>query len=74
MPVPDEILRRLAVHIHRLRLERGLTQEAFAHELDMHRAYVGSIERAEQNVTLKTLAQLAGRLGVDPADLIKPIG
>ncbi|MFJ4166875.1 helix-turn-helix domain-containing protein [Microbacterium sp. NPDC089698] len=74
MPGSDEILRRLAVHIHRIRLERGLSQEGLAHEVDMHRAYVGSIERAEQNVTLKTLAQLAERLGVDPADLLKPIG
>lgn len=74
MPASDEILRRLAVHIHRIRLERGVSQENFAHELDMHRAYLGSIERAEQNVTLKTLAQLAERLGVDAADLIRPIG
>ncbi|MDQ0647306.1 transcriptional regulator with XRE-family HTH domain [Microbacterium natoriense] len=74
MPASDEILRRLAVHIHRIRLERGVSQENLAHELDMHRAYLGSIERAEQNVTLKTLSQLAERLGVDPADLIRPIG
>ncbi|SFR33791.1 Helix-turn-helix [Microbacterium azadirachtae] len=62
------------MHIHRIRLERGLSQENFAHELEMHRAYVGSIERAEQTVTLKTLGPLAARLGVDPADLIRPIG
>lgn len=73
MPASNEILRRLAVHIHRIRLERGLSQEALAHELDMHRAYVGAIERAEQNITLKTLSQLADRLGVDPVDLLRPI-
>lgn len=74
MPGSDEILRRLAVHVHRIRLERGLSQENFAHELELHRAYLGSIERAEQNVTLKTLAVLAHRLGVDPVELLKPIG
>lgn len=46
------------------------SQESLAYKLDMHRAYAGAIERAEQNVTLRTLAQLADRLGVDPEDLI----
>ena len=62
------------MHVHRIRLERGLTQENFAHELDVHRAYVGAIERAEQNITLRTLAHLADQIGVDPTELIRPIG
>jgi transcriptional regulator with XRE-family HTH domain len=62
------------VHNHRIRLERGLSQENFAHELNMHRGYMGSIEQAEQNVTLKTLAQLAEQLDIDPSELVRPIG
>lgn len=54
--------------VRRLRKERGWSQEAFAAKCDLHRTYVGAIERAEENLTLQTLDKLAKALRVHPAD------
>ena len=49
---------------------RGLSQEAFADELGVHRTYMGGVERGERNLTLKSLERLAARAGVDPLVLL----
>lgn len=49
---------------------RGLSQEAFADVLGVHRTYMGGIERGERNLTLKSLERLAERIGVDPLALL----
>lgn len=41
-----------------------------AAEVGVDRAYIGTIERAEANPTLKKVASLAKALGVHPADLL----
>ncbi|HEX8916265.1 MAG TPA: helix-turn-helix transcriptional regulator [Humisphaera sp.] len=38
---------------------------------DPHRTYVGAIERCEENITLRTLDQLADALGVEPRELFR---
>jgi transcriptional regulator with XRE-family HTH domain len=53
-------------------MAKGLSQEALGEELDLHRTYVGSIERGERNITLRTLESWADRLGVDPLSLLQP--
>ena len=37
------------------RQARGLSQEAFADVLEVHRTYMGGIERGERNLTLKSV-------------------
>jgi transcriptional regulator with XRE-family HTH domain len=49
-----------------------LSQEAFADVLGVHRTYMGGVERGERNLTLKSLERLAGRIGVDPLELLRP--
>lgn len=56
--------------MRRVRTERGQSQEDFAVALQIHRTYLGAIERGERNLTLRTVEALAGRLGLDPWDLI----
>lgn len=51
---------------------KGLSQEAFADELDVHRTYMGGIERGERNLTLKSLERIAAQLDVDPLILLQP--
>jgi len=58
--------------VRQLRKRRGWSQEAFAAKCDLHRTYVGAIERAEENLTLRTLDKLAKALQVHPADLLRP--
>lgn len=51
---------------------KGLSQEAFADELGVHRTYMGGIERGERNLTLKSLERIAEWIGVDPLTLLRP--
>ncbi|MCK6427396.1 MAG: helix-turn-helix transcriptional regulator [Burkholderiaceae bacterium] len=63
---------RLARRLRALRAERGLSQEALADLADLHRTYVGSIERRERNVSLDNVERLAAALDVDIVELLAP--
>lgn len=51
---------------------RGLSQEAFADVVGVHRTYMGGVERGERNLTLRSVERIADRIGVDPLELLKP--
>jgi transcriptional regulator with XRE-family HTH domain len=58
-----------ATRLRELRLARGLSQEKLAELCGLHRTYVGSVERAERNVSIDNIERLAGALGVPVRDL-----
>ena len=64
-----DLQREFGRNLRRLREQRGLSQEAFADALAVHRTFVGGVERGERNLTLRTVERLAAVLGVDPLDL-----
>jgi transcriptional regulator with XRE-family HTH domain len=55
-----------------LRMERGYSQEAFAEMAEIHRTYIGGIERGERNPTLTMIHRLAKALSVPPSRLLCP--
>lgn len=65
-----ELRRILAQNIRNYRLQKKLSQEKLAEICDLHRTYVGSVERCERNVTLSTLDVFAKALGVSVPDLL----
>lgn len=67
-----DLQRTLGRNLRSYREVRGLSQEAFAGVLGLHRTYMGGIERGERNLTLKSVERLAGRLGIPPLDLLLP--
>ncbi len=69
-----DLQRRAGRNLQAQRRARGLTQEAFADVLGVHRTYMGGLERGERNLTLKSLERIAARLGVDPIDLLRDDG
>ena len=51
--------------------KRGLSQEDLAHDADLHRTYVGLIERGLRNPTIEVGHALAQALGTTLSDLIR---
>lgn len=65
-----DLQRTLGRNLRRHRERLGLSQEAFADVLEMHRTYVGGIERGERNLTLRSTERIAAIVGVDAIDLL----
>jgi transcriptional regulator with XRE-family HTH domain len=55
--------------VRQLRMRKGLSQEELGYEAGLHRTYIGQIERAEKNITLKNIAKIAKELGVNISEL-----
>jgi len=52
----------------------NLSQEKLAELVDVHRNYIGLIERGEQNLTVDTLCRLSVVLKCDASDLLRSAG
>ena len=55
--------------IRELRKEQGISQEELSYKADLHRTYIGMIERAEKNITLINIEKIAKALNVDIKEL-----
>lgn len=65
-----DLQRVVGQNLRAYRQERGLSQEAFAEVVGVHRTYMGGLERGERNLTLRSVERLAERLGVGVAELL----
>ena len=63
--------RIFAENLRKARLAKGLSQEGLAELADLHRTYVGSVERAERNVSIDNMEQLAAAVGVSLPSLLR---
>ena len=66
----DDATARVAHTIRCLREERGWSQEKLAFLAELHRVYVGQVERGEKSPTLMTLQKIADALGVEVRELL----
>ena len=57
--------------VRALREQAGWSQEELALRADVHRTYIGGIERGERNPTLTTMARLAMALDQPLVSLLK---
>ncbi len=60
----------LANNLKEKRGELGLSQEALADIAGLHRTYVGSVERAERNISIDNIERLAKALNVHASSLL----
>ena len=65
-----DLQRAVGRNLRAHRKAKGLSQEAFAEFIGMHRTYVGAVERGERNLTLATMKRYAGRIGATPLELL----
>ena len=64
--IKAEVGRRL----RHLRERKGWSQEELGFRADLHRNYIGGIERGERNVGVENIAKLAKALDIRPRDLL----
>ncbi len=57
----------------RLRIERGMTQEAAADKSGFSQSYIGWLESGKRNPTAISLWMLAQAVDAMPADLVQPL-
>ena len=65
-----DINEEVGLNIRRIREKRGLSQEKLAALADIHRVYMGQVERGEKNIGLINLDKIAKALDVDIRVLI----
>lgn len=70
MILNSEILKKFGERVRELRKQRDISQEELAHRADLHRTYIGMIERAEKNVTLLNIEKIANALEVKVSEML----
>ena len=68
-----DILNIFGENVRRQRRLLNLSQEELAHRADLHRTYIGTIERAEKNITLVNMQKIANALEVKIEELLKEL-
>ena len=67
----ESIQKQFGKKVRELRTQRGYSQEGFAFECNLHRTYIGCIERGEKNVTITNIEKIAKALKVEICQLFK---
>lgn len=62
-------LKRFGVRVSELRKAKNLSQEGLAELADLHRTYIGAIERGERNLSLVNIIKIADALGISVKEL-----
>jgi transcriptional regulator with XRE-family HTH domain len=70
-PEEKRILLAFGQAMRGLRNKHGWSQEELAEKTDLHRTYIGSVERGERNVSLLNMVNIARPLGVTPTQILE---
>jgi len=57
--------------VREIRKDKGLSQEELSYKAELHRTYIGMIERAEKNITLINIEKIALALDIQIPKLFK---
>ena len=60
----DDYIKALVATIKELRIQKQLTQEQIAFEINISTSYLGMIERGERNLSMKNIYQIANFFGM----------
>lgn len=70
MNLKRDVLIKFGEKVRDIRKEKGLSQEQLSFKAELHRTYIGMIERAEKNITLVNIEKIANALEVSINDLM----
>lgn len=65
----NQLLIGFGLHLKKLRLKRGLSQERLGMIAELDRTYISGIERGVRNVSLTNIFRIAQALNVPAAEL-----
>lgn len=65
------LLCKLGQRIKKYRIQKNLSQEELAAIANVHRTYIGMIERGEKNITITNLKKISDSLEVEISVLTK---
>lgn len=71
MTSDSDLLEKFGEKVRQLRKLKNISQEELAHKADLHRTYIGMIERAEKNITLLNVEKIAKALEITISELLK---
>ena len=75
MPKPHKDIKLLiGERVRTLREQRGISSQEKLGEMsgDLHRTFIGRVERGETNISIENLEAIAKALGVSLAEFFKP--
>ncbi len=69
----SKILNKFGKKVCSERKKKGLSQEKLGEMANLHRTYIGMIERAEKNITLINIEKIAKALNMPISELLKDV-
>lgn len=69
--IRSPILKLFGKRVREERLKQKLSQEKFAELAELHRTYIGMIERGEKNITLENIEKIAKALKISLDKLMR---
>lgn len=66
----ENVLITFGNKVREIRKDKNISQEELAFKANLHRTYIGMIERAEKNITLINIEKIAKALEVDIKKLL----
>lgn len=69
-----DVRKRVGLNLRKIRLDRGLSQEALAFDCGLHRTYISGVERGVRNPTVLVLERIAMALKVPSSRLLEEDG
>ena len=67
----ENILLTFGKRVRQLRIQKNMTQEQFAQKCDLHKNYIGMIERGERNPSLINIEIIACTFEISLSELLK---
>lgn len=61
----------VALNIRKYRLQQHLSQEMLAELANLHRTYIGSVERGERNISIDNIERIAKALKINVIKLVR---